>query len=662
MNLVKSNHPIDNKVKRILALLFFIVIFSVVQIHPVFAIEETESISESSINNLNESIISGELESFTNNVFSRKMQKLNIPGAVISIVKDGKLILSKGYGYANLDKKTLVIPDKTMFRIASITKLFTASAVMQLVENKKIDLNEDVNNYLTVFKIINGYSTKVTMAHLLTHTSGIDSDVIGDLSEKESNVKPVSQFLKKRMLPVVRQPGQFIQYSNYGMALAGCIVEETTGMSCKDYITKNIFRPLGMKNSNFEMNPPELAKGYRIDNGVMKQQILKGYFNLYPIGGIVSTADDMAKFMMAHLNNGEYDRKRILNEATAIEMQSRHAGFDSILPGMCYGFAEGFRNGHRTIGHPGYSPDGFSTELCLLPEFNLGIFVAINQGANNSFPQDFVNEFIDHYFPASANSADNYILSKDPDKRIEGTYRFGEYTRTTLNKGDIFGVGEDAKVTVNVDKTITINEEDPFTGRKTITTAIQVKPMVFKSSDGGYFVFKLNNKGEVAYMAQTSNSWHGTYERIRWYDENSYQVGIFVVCCAIFLVELLLFIVFTVRGFIMKHKCAAPVSKVVKCLNVLVGINSLLNVLFYGISMMTWGDRLRYGVPIDIKLLLFIPIISSLITVGLTVGSMIAWKKKAGSLLFRINTSIVAITCIHFIWFYNYYNLLGFKY
>ncbi len=662
MKILKSNYSLKRWLRRAAALLFVLAFLGKVQISPAFAFEKATGANDTSINSLEKSIDTGELEQFINETFKREMQDFNIPGAVISVVKDGKLILSKGFGYADLENKTPVAPEKTKFRIASITKLFTANSVMQLVENNKIDLDQDVNSYLKGFKIKNPYPGKVTMSQLLTHTSGIDSDVIGDLSEKESDVQPVSQFLKNRMLPVVREPGRFIQYSNYGMALAGCIVEEVSGMSCADYIHKNIFNPLEMKNTGFALNPPELARGYMPMDGTLKRQELKGYFNLYPVGGIVSTADDMAKFMIAHLNNGEYNNRRILKKTTAIEMHSRRAGFDAVLPGICYGFAEGFRNGQRTIGHAGYSPDGFLSELCLFPEHNMGIFISINQGANNSFPQDFVKEFTDHYFPVSRNKMEKSVLNEAPDKKIEGTYRFGEYTRTTLNKGDLFGVGEDVKVTVNADRTITLDETDPFTGKKTVINAKQVKPMIFKNSDGEYFVFKLDDKGEVAYMAQTSNSWHGTYERISWYDENSFQISLFVVCCVLFLLEVLLYIVFTIRHLIFKRKGIAKVSGTVRCLNFLVAINSMLNLLFYGISMITWGSRLRYGVPIDVKLLLLIPVVSCLITAALSVGSIIAWKKKEGSLFFRINTSLVTIAGVIFVWFYQYWNLLGFKY
>lgn len=627
------------------------------------------------------SINSGEFEGFIDDSFNKSMKEYNIPGAVISVVKGGKVIFSKGYGYADVEKKIPVNPNKTLFRIGSVTKLFTANAAMQLVEEGRIDLNEDVNKYVNGIKIKSNYNTKVTLAQLLTHTSGIDSDVIGDLSEKEPESKMVSEVLEKRMLPVVRQPGEYIQYSSYGMALAGGIVEEVSGMNCAEYINKNIFYPLGMMNTSFNINSPELAKGYVSTSGKLEMRELKGYFNLYPVGGILSTADDMAKYMIAHLNNGEYNGNRILKEDMAIEMHSRHAGFDPVLPGTCYGFCEKSINGQRIIGHDGYSPDGFSTELSLLTDHNIGIFVSINQGSNNSFPQEFTDKFIEHYSAyfeqiridkTESDSmspefnldggVDKAQFKGSIDKNIEGTYRFGDYTRSTLNKGDLFGVGADVTVSVYEDGRIVINETDPFTGEKSVSNAQQVAQMVFKKEDGSYVVFKKDNKGKISYMAQTSDSWHGTYERISWYDENSFQIGLFTAGIIILLFECILCLVFCIRSFVNRSKSKKHSLKIVKFLSLLSGLNSLLNIMYFAISMMTWGERLRYGMPLDAELLLLIPIITTIMSAVLFIGSIIVWNKKAGSLLFRVNTSAAAATGLVFVWIYSYWNMLGFKY
>lgn len=612
--------------------------------------------------NLDQNIDLEELECFVDEQFNENMNEYNIPGGVISIVKDGKIILSKGYGYADQGENIPVVPSSTLFRIGSVTKIFTANASMQLVEKGEIDLNMNVNYYLQDFSLENPYPEEITMAQLLTHTSGIDNDVIGDLSKIESEIIPVSQFLKKRMLPVVNEPGQYIQYSSYGMALAGCIVEEVSGMNCSDYIYKNILEPLEMINTSFAMNLPELAQGYISTGDENVPQELNGYFNLYPVGGILSTAEDMANFMIAHLNNGEYKGCSILGEDTAIDMHSRHSSFDPLLPGVCYGFYERFIDGVRTIGHAGYSPDGFSTELSLLKDYNIGIFISVNQGSNNSFPQNFVNEFIGHYFPVVQSDFNNMDTNGLVDNRIEGTYRFGDYTRSTLNKGDLFGSGQDVRVHINDERTITLYETDPYTRVKKIIVATQVFPLKFKTSEGEYVVFKQDKEGKIKYMAQTSDSWHGTYERINWYDENFFQIGTFIGGIFIFLFEIIVCTVWLFKQLMKKNTKGGIDYKSNRVIRLLHGIGALFNIAFYGISMMTWGERLRYGVPLDVKLLLILPIATCLIYIILAILSFLSWKNRMGSLFFRINTTVATLAGLIFIWFYNYYNLLGFKY
>lgn len=648
------------RVIKILLMGLMLVSLVAVQTIPSYAESVVSFDNMKTADKLDKCIATGELEHFTNEKIKKSMQEYEIPGTVVAIVKNGKIVFIKGYGYANLNEKKPMTPDKTKIRIASVTKLFTANAVMQLVEKNKINLNADVNDYLNEFKLKNPYKDKVTMAQLLTHTSGIDNDCIKDLSVKESDVKPISQFLKARMLPVVRKPGTVIQYSSYGTALAGCIVEEVSGQSCAEYIKNNILDPLEMHNTDFEMNPADLAQGYVRNGRMLEEKELKGYFNLYPVGGIVSTGEDMAKFMIAHLNNGQYNGRRIMQASTALSMHQRHAGFDALLPGTCYGFAEGYTNGIRSIGHPGYAPDGFSTELCLLPEKNVGIFITVNQGYDNSVPQEFVNDFIGHYYPESKINNGRVEKRETPNKEIVGTYRFGEYTRSTINKGDIFGAGEEVDISINGNDVI-IKGVDPFTRKTFITNAIQIAPMVLKSADGEYFVFKKDEKGKVAYMAQTSTSWHGTFEKISWYEKNAFQLGLFLICNLIFLLEIIISLIVLVRSK-MKKRSGKSQNKLVNYQAALIGMNSLLNILFYAISMMTWGDRLRYGVPIDIKLLLCLPVICSILTVMIFAGTVQSWKKNYGSLFFRINATVVTTASVFFIWLYNYLNLLGFKY
>lgn len=603
----------------------------------------------------------GGLEKFVDGEFKTNMEKYHIPGAVISIVKDGKIILSKGYGYADMEKKTQVSPDKTLFRVGSLTKIFTATSAMQLVQDGKIDLNANINTYLKDFKIKNSYKTPVTMASLLTHTAGIDDDSIGDLSKINSGILPISTFLKKRMLPVIREPGTYIQYSSYGIALAACADEEVSGKSCFDNITSRILKPLGMSNTTFDLNAPGLAQGYIYNGNALSKQHISGYFNLYPVGGISSTANDMTRFMIAHLNDGQFGSTQILNRQTAELMHSRHAGFDSRLPGFCYGFWERFIDGQRAISHGGYSPDGFLSEMSLFPQSKIGIFISVNQGSNNSFPQDFITSFVKHYQTAKSSKPVAQKTCSTVDSRIAGTYRWGQYTRSTLFKGSIFGNAQDVNVAVNQDGSITLYETDPFIGTKSVSKARPMSPLIFQKSNGDYVVFKTGTDGQK-YMAKTSDSWNGTYEKISWYDENSFQMGLFAVCMLVFLIEFVTWVIFLIRSLLQKKKGKAEYQNGTLLSKNIAGVMLLMNLVFFAISMTCWGDRLRYGVPLDVKLTLCLPIIASILALALSATAIRSWIKHMGSLLFRINLSLTAVLGLVFIWFYNYWNFLGFRY
>ncbi len=637
---------------------FLVLALVIGQLIPAYA-EENSVLKTEKDDLFDKAIETGTLETFVSSQLEEQMKTYQVPGAVVVIVKDGKIVFSKGYGYSNLEKKIPMSPNQTKLRIASITKLFTATAIMQLVEKDQIQLNKDVNAYLNGFQIKNPYAQKVTMDQLLTHTSGIDSDNLSDLSEKASNVKPIGEFLRNRMLPVVRQPGDWIQYSNYGVALAGCILENVSGMSCADYIDGHIFKPLKMTQSNFIMNQEGMAQGYVKNGNRIEPKHLKGYFNLYPIGGIVSTGEDMARFMIAQLNQGEYQGQRILKETTAKNMQQRHAVFDGILPGTCYGFAENEIGGNRIICHPGYAPDGFSSQLSLIPEKRTGVFVAVNQGSNNSIPQDFVQAFVKQYFQKSDNQ-NAEIRRIAPNPEIVGTYRFGEYTHSTIGKGDLFGAGDEVKVSI-VGNQVALDIVDPFIGNQINVKAIQISPLVLRSETGEYYVFKKDKNDKINYMADTATSWHGTYERISDYETNTVQVIGFTICSVIFMLELLACMVVFIqnRGRVKKGEA---IDLAVTRLIGLNGANALLNILFYGISMMTWGDRLRYGVPMDIKILLCLPIICTFLTALITTATVIAWIRKQGSLLMRVSASIAALASIWFIWLYQYLNMLGFRF
>ncbi|MBA2338986.1 MAG: beta-lactamase family protein, partial [Pyrinomonadaceae bacterium] len=287
-----------------------------------------------------------DLEALFDPVFAGQMAKLHIPGAVVAVVKDGKIIFTKGYGYADIEKKTPVVPDKTIFRIGSITKVFTAMAVMQLADRGKINLSDDVNKYLKDIKVPSTFPQPITFANLLTHTSGLDEISPGRRTNDESKIIPLGAFLKTGL---VRQtpPGEVISYSTYNAALGGYLVEQITGTPFRQYLRQNIFELLRMNRTSITAVPqelkPDLATGYEYAENSYKKLPFQ-WFHTYPASDINSTATDMARFMMANLAGGALDGKRILSERATREMQRTQFRNHPRMSGWAYGFYEGEQN------------------------------------------------------------------------------------------------------------------------------------------------------------------------------------------------------------------------------------------------------------------------------------------------------------------------------
>ena len=265
-----------------------------------------------------------EMEAFLDDFFETKMAELHIPGAAVVVVQDGKLFLAKGYGYADLDRRTPVDPTKTAFRAGSVSKLFTWTAMMQVAERGLLDLNADINRYLTDFQVPATYPQPVTPAHLLTHTGGFEDRWIGTRTRDPDELESLRRALADGMPQRVEAPGVVHSYSNYGANLAGHLVEQVSGLSYDQFVEENILQPLGMHGTTFRQPIPEalaanLATGYSRKGGELQAAPL-AYAVMAPASAVAVTPVDMAAFMIAHLHDGEYGNNRVLEQATIQEM------------------------------------------------------------------------------------------------------------------------------------------------------------------------------------------------------------------------------------------------------------------------------------------------------------------------------------------------------
>lgn len=332
----------------------------------------------------------------------------DIAGAVVAVVKDGQIVTERGYGYSDVAKRVPVDPKVTLFRPGSVSKLFTWTAVMQQVEQGKIDLDADVNQYLD-FKIPARDSKPVTMRELMQHVAGFEEQAKGIMSDDPKS--PGFEALLKQWVPErVFAAGSTPAYSNYGASLAGYIVQRVSGESFDDYIDKHIFAPLDMQHSSFRQPLPAnleplMSKGYPLASEPAKPYEIVGPA---PAGSLASSGEDMAHFMIAHLQNGEYHGNRILKAETAEMMHNSPLTILPPLNRMELGFFETNVNGREVIAHLG-DTQNFHTSLHLFLKENVGFYVSFNSpgkaGAVGGLRGALFDDFADRYFPPAETAA-----------------------------------------------------------------------------------------------------------------------------------------------------------------------------------------------------------------------------------------------------------------
>jgi len=376
------------------------------------------------------------LESFSDGVMFTSMQNHHVAGAVVSVVADGNLIFSKGYGYSDVEKELPVDPEQTLFRIASVTKLLTWTALMQLYEQNRIKLDTDINEYLEGIEIPTTFDTPITIRHLMSHTPGFEDDIVGLLSRDEADMRPFIDILKEELPKRVRPSGQLAAYSNHSTALAAVIVEQVSGQDWGDYIETRILKPLGMDFTSVKQPlpaslTPSMSHGYRWLSGRYKKESFE-YFPLTPAGGGSASANDMSRFMQMFLNGGEFDGVRILEPDTAKLMQQGVYQSDPRLSGNLHGFYETNRNGQRIFGHGG-DTIWFHSQFMLLPESGVGVFISTNTETGVKIREDYINAFLERFFPHKGLPKSSDFEATDLDSLI-GSYTSSRASFTDFTK------------------------------------------------------------------------------------------------------------------------------------------------------------------------------------------------------------------------------------
>lgn len=314
-----------------------------------------------------------------------------VPGASIVVVKDDEIVFSKGYGYADIDKKIPMDAQTTILEPGSVSKLFTWTSVMQLVEQGKIDLNADVSTYLPEGFMDRSFSDKVTMIDLMNHVAGYEEHAEGMMLENPDQLLTLEDYLSTGTQPKqVYRPRTTLSYSNYSTNIAGYIVERVSGMKFQDYVQANIFEPLEMTPATFDNHyntmpaiTQDKAVGYLVNDGIFTA-LPPLYISDMPAGSLNTTAQNMGHFMMAQLNySGQGQYSLFSSPETLKEMQTNTFQYDENMPGNAHGFWENISTDKRALEHGG-NTQGFTSRLLLVPEDNFGVCILTNAGSEMS--------------------------------------------------------------------------------------------------------------------------------------------------------------------------------------------------------------------------------------------------------------------------------------
>jgi len=600
-----------------------------------------------------------DLEAFLDGLVPQQIKHDDVAGVTISVVKDGKLLFAKGYGYADVKQKKPVSPQDTLFRPGSISKLFTWTAIMQLYEQGKLDLDRDVNTYLD-FKIPDAFGKPITLKNIMTHTPGFEEQV-KDLFRNDTSKLNLGEYLKNHIPARIYPPGTVPAYSNYATSVAGYIVERVSGRPFDEYVAENIFKPLNMTHSTFTQPLPSnlaplMSNGYRLgsdDPGLFE------VVNPFPAGSLSSSATDMAQFMLAHLEDGQLNGARILKPETARLMHSRLFGLDDAANAMCYGFYEESRNGHRIIGHAGDTVF-FHSDLHLVLDQKVGFFVSYNSAGRGDSPGrlNLWYAFLDRYYPYTPPAASS-ATAKDDAKAVSGTYTLSRRSETSFLK--TASLLSQFTVSPVGDGDIEIPQLTGPNGKPKRWQA--VGPMTFVERDGqDKLIFKPDESGHMR-MVLPYPFFIG--QRVSGLQNGKLLLTVLGVSLGLMLLTLILW---PVAWFVRRHyDRTLELSPVERLLRLVVRLVFLLDLIFvaalfgltvYGLSHLeVFSDQGAKW----FRLIQIIGILGAVGTLAALFNAALAWIGKRRSIWGKLSATIMLLACLGVLWFAFAGNLLRFS-
>lgn len=594
------------------------------------------------------------VEAFVDGLVKPLMKEHHSPSGVVAVMKDGEMIFSKGYGYIDVENRTPVDPETSLFRPGSISKLFTWISVMQLMEKGQLDLDADVNQYLKTFEVEDTWPGQpVTLRHIMSHTGGFEDGALGYLIiDDPDRIIPLHEALAKYQPTRINPPGQHTAYSNWGTALAGLIVANVSGVDFNSYVETNIFDVLGMKNASFvEPLPPELdanmAKAYRYEAGKYNEINYEIISNFGPAGALAASAHDMAIFARALLGGGEYGGGRILKAETLQQMVDEGFAHDPRVNGMGLGFIK------RNFGAEDlniYGHDGGTTVF--LSHFGLSqkedfmLFSSFSGPGAGPTHRAFVQGFYDAFFPRAVPHITPPADFAERAPKYAGIYNSW---RNSFNGVEaIMRALSGTTVTAMPDNTLLIGDTRYVEVDKNLFRAVDDYTQIAfqEDSSGAISGFVIDGLGVMQFFPAP------------FYETSSFTFTMLGLSALVF-VAVFMRLAYQWSAF----RASQGLEKNVRRVSIAVAATNILFMVVILITVSGGIQPLMYEIPTLLKVGLILPIMATVAAFYHGYLAVQVWRNDLfGSVWARARLTIVSLMGLFMVWFYYYWNLLGFHY
>ncbi|MCX8064908.1 MAG: beta-lactamase family protein [Candidatus Hydrogenedentes bacterium] len=571
----------------------------------------------------------------------------------------GNSYITFANGYTDRSKSQTMSPTNSSMPVASISKLFTTLAILQLYEQNKLNFDTDVNKYLKGFKITSPFSRPITIHNLLTHTAGFDDKFLKMGAPSLNEVISLEKYLSENLPKIVYPPGYTVSYSNHGFALLGHLIENLSNLSFGDYVKKFIFDPLEMKNSSFDGSIPSgtiRPKGYYHILSA-EREAYQDYALTQPASSLCTTAEDFSHFLLMLTNEGKYKGKQILNPTTIKMMFIPRYKFNPTLPGYSCAWEENHISGRRAFQHTGLTW-GFSSLCLFIPEEKLGLFVCINSD-KNALIWELTNILISRLStprkPISKLRVNRKEVAPEIYKQITGFYRFNRYCRN-----DIFRLA-----TLFPSLSHEIYVKGDFEEKKLHIYPLEYGATPWALEEIGDFLWGKKSKSYQATPtmtitpAQNLGEWqvifgNNAYEAITFVDSKPFKYALLFSSLTIFFLNLIKTVVKILKKIFAKSYRFS--YNYAELLSILFIIYSAVFIFYLFLTINP--QVLGYGIPFG----LFTLIILSFVLLGITIVISIKCLIKSSPSFSENITSLLTISgCVAFLYLMYNTNILDLK-